>query len=58
LEQSPQGRALQRPARIPAVVVPLCERNPALGLLARDIGLACLALRVETVEILFEPFFG
>jgi hypothetical protein len=55
-EQLLKGRPLQRPSRKSSVVEMLAQSNPAFRFLAGDIGLAGLALRIETVEILFETF--
>src|SRR5580658_1533141 len=41
-----------------AVVIELGQRNPSLAPLAPDESLGGLALRIERVEFLFEPFFG
>ncbi len=53
-----QGRALQRAAGEAAVVVTVGNQQPALGLLAGDVGLAGLALGVEGVEGHVETFLG
>jgi hypothetical protein len=49
-----QRRAIHRAAGIGAVVVEGREGCPTLVLLARDIGLAGFALRIERVELLLE----
>ena len=53
-----QCRALQGAARDTAVVVAVVDQNPAFRLLAGDIGLARLPLRVEAVELHVEAFLG
>src|SRR5207247_11471720 len=45
-------------AREPAIVVAGLGQRPALVTLAADVGLAAFALRVERVELLFEPLLG
>ncbi len=54
-DQALQRRPLQGAARETAVVVVVGHEQPALRLLARDIGLARLALGVEAVELLSRP---
>ena len=49
---------LQRAAGEAAVVVGLADQHPALGALAGDVGLAGLALGVQGVELLLQPFLG
>src|SRR5438876_7163569 len=44
--------------REPAIVVAGSCQCPALVTLAADVGLAGFALRLERVELLFEPFLG
>ena len=53
-----QGRALQRAAGDAAIIVVIADQHPAFGALAGDIGLAGLALGIEAVELLLEPFLG
>ena len=53
-----QRRALHRAAGEAAVVVEVAHRDPALVLLAGDVGLAGLALGIERVELLLEPLLG
>ncbi len=53
-----QGGTLQCAAGIPTVVIPIRQSNPALCLLAGDVGYAGLMLGIQTVEVLFESFFG
>ena len=55
-EKTLQRRALHRPAGIARVIVKLRQNAPALVPLALDVGFARLALGVEGVELLFEPF--
>ena len=57
-QQALQRRTLQRCAGDPAVIVAVRHQQPALGLLARDIGLAGLALGVERVELLLQAFLA
>src|SRR5207302_9161372 len=57
-EQLLQCRPLHVATREPAVVVAGSGQYPALVMLAADIGLARFALRLERVELLFEPFLG
>ena len=57
-EQALQRRALQGGAGDTAIVVTGGQHDPALVLLARDIGLAGLPLRLQRVEVLFKAFFG
>ena len=57
-EQSLERRAVQGAAGDTAVVVPVTNRHPALGLLARDVGLTGLALGVERIELLLQAFLG
>ena len=57
-EQPLQRRPLQRPAGEAAVVVAVGDQEPALGLLARDIGLAGLPLGIEGVELHVEPLLA
>src|SRR5579875_464698 len=53
-EQTPQGRPLHAAAGESAIVIPFAQRGPAFMALARDEGLAGLALSVEGVEVLLE----
>src|SRR4029077_7893862 len=53
-----QCRPLHVAPREPAVVVAGSGQYPALVTLAADIGLARFALRLERVELLFEPCLG
>jgi hypothetical protein len=46
-QQPLQRRPLEGAARDPAVVIVIGQRNPALALLACDVGEPCLALGVE-----------
>ena len=46
------------PPRDTAVVIVGWQQFPALVLLARDLGLACLALRIQRVEVLFQTILG
>ncbi len=57
-EQALQGRPFERAAGEAAIVVLVCEFEPALGALAGDVGAAGLALGVEAVELHVEPFLG
>ncbi len=58
LKEPLQGRALQRPTGIAAIVVMVTDGYPALGLLAGDIGFAGLALGMQAVEVLLQSFFA
>ena len=55
-QQALQGGPLQRAAGKAPIVVAVGDEYPALGLLARHIGLAGLALGVEAVELHVEAF--
>ena len=57
-EQPLERRPLHRAAGEAAVVVEVAHGDPAGVLLARDVGLAGLALRIERVELLLEPLLG
>ncbi|MEI2757102.1 MAG: hypothetical protein V9F46_11700 [Chitinophagaceae bacterium] len=57
-QQPLQAGALQRAAGDAAVVVLIADQHPALGALAGDVGLAGLALGIERVELLLQPFLG
>ena len=57
-EQALQPGPFQLATGEPAIVVTGSRQNPALVLLAADIGLASIALRRERVEFLLEPFLG
>ena len=57
-EQPLQGRAVHGAARDAAIVVQGRQGDPALVLLAGDERLAGLALGIERVERLLEPFLG
>src|SRR6202023_1165462 len=57
-EQALQCRPLHVATREPAIVVAGSGQYPALVALAADVGLAGFALRLERVELLFEPFLG
>src|SRR4051794_8660380 len=53
-----RGRALQRAAGQPAIIVGGLDQSPALAALAADECLAGLALRMQRVEVLLQPFLG
>src|SRR4051794_23407822 len=53
-----QGRALQRTAGQPTIIVGGLDQPPALALLAADEGFAGFALRMQRVEILLQLFLG
>src|SRR5262249_350916 len=57
-QQALQTRTFHRRARQPTVVVAGFDDAPALAVLTADVGLAGLALRLERVEVLLEPFLG
>src|SRR6267142_1906832 len=51
------GRSVLPPEN-PAIIIAGPGQYPALVALAADVGLAGFALRLERVELLFEPFLG
>src|SRR5438876_1239507 len=53
-----QRRPLQTAAGESTIIIAIGDRHPASGLLAGDIGLAGLTLRIETIEFLVEAFLG
>ena len=53
-----QRGPLQRAAGDAAVIVAIGHQQPAFGLLAGDVGLAGLALRIERVEVHVEAFLA
>jgi hypothetical protein len=55
-QQPLERRALQRAAGDAAIVVEVGKRGPAFAGLAQDIGGTGLALGVEAVEALLQPF--
>ncbi len=55
-EQLPERGAVQGAARDAAIVIGLCEDRPPFMTLAKDEGLAGLALGIQRVEVLFQPF--
>ena len=57
-EQSLQRRPLQRRAGNPAIIIVVGDEQPALGLLACDVGLAGFALGIEGVELLLQSLFA
>src|SRR5205807_7159845 len=57
-EELLQGRAVQRRARQPAIVISLREAGPAFVTLALDEGFASLALGMQRIERLFESLLG
>src|ERR1700730_7764002 len=57
-EQALQCGPLHVAAREPAIIVTGLAQYPALVALTADVGLAGLALRLERVELLFEPCLG
>ena len=57
-EQPLQRRSFHRSAREAAIVVAGRQAAPAFMGLALDVGLGCLALAVERVELLLEPVLG
>jgi hypothetical protein len=58
LQQPFQAGAFQRAAGDAAVVILIADEHPTLGPLAGDVRLAGLALSVEAVELLLQPFLG
>jgi len=57
-EQVLERRALHARARDPTVIVMSLDQPPPLTRLALDKCLACLALGVEGIEVLLQPFLG
>src|SRR5260221_799862 len=57
-EEALQGRALQRAAGKPAIIIGGLDQPPALAPLAADKGLAGFALRLQRVELLLQPVLG
>jgi hypothetical protein len=57
-DQALQRRSLQGAAGEAPVVITVGNEQPALGLLARNIGLAGLALGVEAVKLHVEAFLA
>ena len=57
-EQRPQGGPLHGTAGIAAIVELGRQADPSLVLLAGDIGCTGLALRIERIEVLFEPLLA
>ncbi len=57
-EELPQGGPLHVAAGVAAVIVAVGQTRPALLLLAGDVALARLALRVERVKLPVEPLLG
>src|SRR5215208_4898806 len=57
-EQPLQRRSFHRSAREAAIVVAGRQAAPAFMGLTLDVGLGCLALVVERVELLLEPVLG
>ena len=53
-----EGRALDRTARIAAIVIAVCDQRPAFVLLAHHVGGAGLALGIEAVERLVQTLLG
>ena len=57
-EQPLQRRPLHGPAREPAVVVAVADEDPALVLLALDVGERRLPLGVQRIELHVQPLVG
>src|SRR5262249_37860948 len=57
-EQPLEGGSIEIGTGETAIVVAVADQQPAFRFLARHIGLAGLALRVEAVELLLEAFLG
>ena len=55
--QVSQGRPFRVAAGEAAVVVAVRQTHPTLAFLAGDVRLGALALRIQRVELLLEPFF-
>ena len=56
-QETLQGRALKGRTRDATIVIHLGQAGPALVFLAEDIGFTRLALGIEGVEVLLQPFF-
>src|ERR1700680_4349197 len=56
--KSAQSRPVHRRAGEPAVIISRPQADPAFMPLAVDEGLAGFALRLQRIELLFEPFLG
>jgi hypothetical protein len=57
-EQLLQSRAIHRRAGEPAVIISRAQVHPPFVPLAGDEGLAGFALRLQRIELLFEPLLG
>ena len=58
VEKTLEGRALHGPARHAAIVIVVRHQLPAEIDLGGDVGDAGLALGIERIEFLVEPFLG
>src|SRR3984893_9722562 len=56
--KSAQSRPVHRRAGEPTVIISRPQADPAFMPLAVDEGLAGFALRLQRIELLFEPFLG
>lgn len=54
-EQPLQCRAVHVTTRVGGIIVVIVERDPALGMLARDVGVTGIALGIDVVVLLVEP---
>jgi hypothetical protein len=57
-DQPLQGRPIHRRAGEPAIIISLGQAYPAFMALTANEGLAGLALRLQRIEFLLEPFLG
>jgi hypothetical protein len=57
-QQLLQSGPINRGAREPAVIISRAEAHPTFVPLARDEGLTGFALRLQRIELLFEPLLG
>src|SRR6202040_1284895 len=53
-----QSGPIHRRAGEPAIIIPVRQAHPALVPLALDEGLTRFALRLQRIELLFEPLLG
>jgi hypothetical protein len=58
VKQPLQARPFQCAAGDAAIVILVSHQHPPLGPLAGDVGFTSLALGVQAVELLLEPFLG
>ena len=58
LQQPLQAGPFKRAARDAAIVILIADQHPPFRPLTGDVGFACLALGVQAVELLLQPFLG